>query len=181
MSKRNRKKQRKTPKNASHVDKIWGSKGSAMIYIPTMIDDYNHWMGGVDLSDQRISYYHPDLRCLRNWVPMCIQILSMIRNNGFIVHNNDEKIDNHDTHKVFTLSMITKLMKNATNAYLKEQEMSTAYGTLSTITTPPASMINIPQDRGTGSQSSISNTSDLHSTRSRRPTLQSQSSSSNQN
>ena len=57
--KRNRKKPRKTPKNAKHVDKVWGDKGSVPIFIPKLIYDYNHWMGEVDL---RISYYHPNLK-----------------------------------------------------------------------------------------------------------------------
>lgn len=47
-----------------------------------LIDDYNHWMGGVDISDQRIAYYHPNLRCLRNWIPIFIQIVSIIRSNS---------------------------------------------------------------------------------------------------
>ena len=26
--------------------------------LPKVIDDYSYWMGGVDIADQRISYYH---------------------------------------------------------------------------------------------------------------------------
>ncbi len=63
-------KPRVTPKNKAHVDKVWGDKGKMHIEIPRLIDDYNHWMGGVDLSDQHISYYHPNLRCRRNWIPI---------------------------------------------------------------------------------------------------------------
>ena len=29
-----------------------------MIHIPKLVDEYNHWMGGVDIVDQRIVYYH---------------------------------------------------------------------------------------------------------------------------
>ena len=74
-----------TLKNKNHVDTFWGENGKANVKRPTLIDDYNHWMGGFDLSDQRISYYHPDIRCRRNWVPICIQLLSIIRNNSFLV------------------------------------------------------------------------------------------------
>eukprot|EP00957_Ditylum_brightwellii_P160392 12209964-Ditylum_brightwellii.AAC.1 len=37
---------------------IWGESGTALIDIPTLIDNYNFWMGGVDIGDQQISYYH---------------------------------------------------------------------------------------------------------------------------
>ena len=52
--KRLRKRPRKTINNRRHVDKIWGDEGTKEIYIPTLIDDYNHWMGGVDVADQQI-------------------------------------------------------------------------------------------------------------------------------
>lgn len=79
-----------------------------------MIDDYNHMMGGVDLTDQRISYYHPDLRCFRTWMPMCLQILSLIRNNSYCIHKDDENLQKQNevlNHKVFTLGFIKSLMK----------------------------------------------------------------------
>ena len=53
---------------------------------PYEIERYNSGMGGVDLSDQRISYYHPDLKCHRNWIPMFLQIMSIVRNNAYIVY-----------------------------------------------------------------------------------------------
>ena len=83
-----RRRPRKTLKNKAHVDRIWGQQGKVDIWIPKLIDDYNHWMGGVDLCDQHISYYHPNIRCRRNWVPMFIQMLSIIRSNSYIVHKS---------------------------------------------------------------------------------------------
>jgi len=69
-------------------------------------------MGGVDLADQQIAYYHPYLRCLRNWIPMCIQIISIIKNNSYIVHQNQFK-GKASKHKKFTTDMITHLMNKA--------------------------------------------------------------------
>eukprot|EP00957_Ditylum_brightwellii_P097389 7417533-Ditylum_brightwellii.AAC.1 len=46
---------------------IWGDYGKKDIFIPQLINNYNHWMGGVDLVNQRISYYHPDICCFCNW------------------------------------------------------------------------------------------------------------------
>ena len=110
--KRRRKRPRVTKLNRQHVNKIWGSEGAAEIFIPTLIDDYNHWMGGVDLSDQRISYYHPDLRCYRSWIPIFIQLLSIIRNNMFIVYREFFKKE-AESHKKFTIQVISCLMKKA--------------------------------------------------------------------
>ena len=101
--KRNRGKPRKTLKNCCQVDKIWGEKGAVPIFIPTMIDDYNHWMGGVDLSDQMIAYYHPDFRYYRNWIPMFIQVISIIRNNVYIIQSNYFEKKKICKHKDFTM------------------------------------------------------------------------------
>ena len=57
--KRRRKRPRVTMNNRKHVKEVWGENGTAEIFIPLLIDNYNYWMGGVDVSDQRISYYHP--------------------------------------------------------------------------------------------------------------------------
>ena len=93
--------------------KIWGDKGATKIYIPTLIDDYNYWMGGVDVADQRIAYYHPSkLICQQNWIPIFIQLLSIIRNNAFIVHSKSMG-KNWSPHKVFTQNMIAWLMLRA--------------------------------------------------------------------
>ena len=48
-----------TINNKNYASKIWGDKAKAQICIPTLIDGHNHWMGGVDVSDQKISHYHP--------------------------------------------------------------------------------------------------------------------------
>eukprot|EP00957_Ditylum_brightwellii_P028289 2137275-Ditylum_brightwellii.AAC.1 len=61
---------------------IWGNCRKKEIFIPWLIDNYNHWMGGVDLADQRIPYYHPDICSLWNWIPIFLQILSIMCNNA---------------------------------------------------------------------------------------------------
>ena len=114
---RARRRPRKSQKNKAHVKTIWGDSGKANVYIPTLIDDYNHWMGGVDLKDQRITYYHPNLRCYRNWIPILTQILSIIRNNAFIIHRAHFK-GKALSHKKFTLAMIKHLMMKAKESYL---------------------------------------------------------------
>ena len=105
-----RKKPRKIVENKDHVDIVWKEKSTVEIFIPTLIDNYNHWMCGVDLSNQRIVYYHPNLPCIRNWIPIFIQMLSIVRNNSFIIHLDFLKKD-AKSHKKFTLDMVTYLME----------------------------------------------------------------------
>ena len=80
--------------------------------MPKRIENYNHWMGGEDLSDQRIAYYHPNLRSRRNWIPMFVQIMSIVRNNAYIVHREYFK-NEALSHKKFTLETIRFLMNKA--------------------------------------------------------------------
>ena len=108
-----RKRPRVTQNNRRHVSDIWGDKGSTKIRIPTLIDDYNYWMGGVDVADQRISYYHPSkLVCNRTWIPIFIQLLSIIRNNAYIIHRKNIG-KNHLAQKEFAQKMISWLMTRA--------------------------------------------------------------------
>ena len=52
----------KTKLNVKHVDTIFGIEGQKMIWIPKLIYNYNHKMEGVDLVDQHIAYYQPNVR-----------------------------------------------------------------------------------------------------------------------
>ena len=137
MIERCRRRPRKTQKNQSHAENVWGSKGKVNIMIPKLIDDYNHWMGGVDLYDQHISYYHPNIRCRRNWVPTFIQMLSIIRSNSYIVHKSYLKKISL-SHKEFTREVINCLMNKAIGG---EEHKSLSTRSNSTITssvhTPP--------------------------------------------
>eukprot|EP00957_Ditylum_brightwellii_P025085 1898463-Ditylum_brightwellii.AAC.1 len=47
----NRKHPCKTVNNKQHVGKIWGEDGTDFINIPSLINNYNSWMGGVDVGD----------------------------------------------------------------------------------------------------------------------------------
>ena len=117
--KRLRKKPRVTNKNKHHVSVIWGEKGVVEVFIPILIDNYNHWMGGVDLTDQRVAYYHPDMRCYRNWIPMLLQIVSMIRNNCFLIYHEHYGVKGV-SHKKFTMEMIDCLMSESSYFYENE-------------------------------------------------------------
>ena len=63
------KRQQKRPKlintNRNHVKAVWGTSSVTTVAILRVINDYNHWMGGVNKANQRIAYYCPDICCRR--------------------------------------------------------------------------------------------------------------------
>ena len=74
-----RRKPRPTDTNKRHLDTVWPTGvHKVAVEIPKVIDDYNHWMLGVDLADQLISYYRPRLRCRRNWMPIMFHMFDCI-------------------------------------------------------------------------------------------------------
>ena len=70
------------------------------------------------MVDQRIAYYQPNIRCRRNWIPLFIQSLGIIRNNSYVVHKayfermgtTKKKKDMLRTHKKFSLDMVSELL-----------------------------------------------------------------------
>ena len=92
---------------------IWGDKGATNIKIPTLIDDYNNWMGGIDVADQRILYYHPSkVVCVRNWIPIFIRFL--IPNNASIIHCTNTMKDVL-SQKAFTQEIVWWIMSQSRN------------------------------------------------------------------
>jgi hypothetical protein len=54
---KSRKRSAKTLTNARIVQKAFGSEHTKKLEIPLFIDDYNYYMGGVDLANQfRVAY-----------------------------------------------------------------------------------------------------------------------------
>ena len=86
------------------------------IHIPGCIDDYNHWMNGVNKCDQFVAYYRNCLRCRHIWMPIMFHALDIMRVNAYIVFktlteaNNDPTID----HKSFVMAWIEKLLERTT-------------------------------------------------------------------
>eukprot|EP00957_Ditylum_brightwellii_P071088 5403246-Ditylum_brightwellii.AAC.1 len=77
-------------------------RGRKKSNIPRLMDDYNHWMDRVGVYNQRIIYYHPNLCCSCNWVPIFLQIQSIMRNSAYVVHK-DHYGNNALSHKRFTM------------------------------------------------------------------------------
>jgi len=107
-----RRRPRTTTTNRHHINRVWGDQSIKEINIPKVIDDYNHWMLGVDKSDQLIAYYRPDLRCRRVWMPIMLHCFDVMRVNAFIVakeNNNGKPL----LHKEFIEDWIESLLFRA--------------------------------------------------------------------
>jgi hypothetical protein len=63
---------------------VWGSQAVVPICIPGVIDDYNHWMGGVDKADH-IASYEINLRYRRTWMPIFFRCFDVIRVNSYVI------------------------------------------------------------------------------------------------
>lgn len=75
-----------TSTNAKVVRPIFGGQHTRMLLIPVLIDMYNHFMGGVDIADQRRSYWPTQLRVSRTWLPLFFWCLDTAIVNAFILY-----------------------------------------------------------------------------------------------
>lgn len=111
-----RKRPRATSTNRTAIRDVWGKDAVKKITIPKVIDDYNHWMNGVDLSDQLIAYYRPNLRCRRIWMPMFFHCLDVVRVNSYIAAKQlgwTCRGDAKKMHKEFVVEWIQSMLKKA--------------------------------------------------------------------
>ena len=111
--KRNRRRPRQNQTNKNHIEKIWGENAKTEIKIPSVIDDYNHWMLGVDKSDQLIAYYRPVLRVRRYWMALMFHGLDILRINMYIIHLQLLDDANQLDHKTFLCEFISALLGRA--------------------------------------------------------------------
>jgi len=84
-----RRKPRTTSTNASMVRKAFGDKEHLASYIPTVIDNYNHYMNGVDLADQRRAAYTTHQRTRPNWLALFFFLPDLSITNSYLVFNMD--------------------------------------------------------------------------------------------
>ncbi|CAG8816529.1 24477_t:CDS:2, partial [Cetraspora pellucida] len=64
-----------TSTNARKVHQVFGDNVRKELKIPKLIDDYNHYMKGVDIADQLRSYYNCQLTAHHTWFPLFFWLL----------------------------------------------------------------------------------------------------------
>ena len=67
------------------IDQVWGNQPIRELALPTATVDYNLHMGGVDIADQRRSYYSTQLRVVRSWMPLFFWLLDTTVINSFLL------------------------------------------------------------------------------------------------
>ena len=95
---------------------MWGKSAVKEIEIPGIIDDYNHWMLGVDKADQFVAYYRPNLRCRRVWMPLLFHGLDVLRVNAFVAASRLgwKSTATKASHKDFIAGFVKALLARAT-------------------------------------------------------------------
>ena len=82
---KNRKRPRTSSSNAVEVRKVFGANHRQKLKIPLMVDDYNHFMGGVDIADQLRGYNSTQIQARRNWMPLFFWLLDTALVNSYLL------------------------------------------------------------------------------------------------
>ena len=103
-----------TTTNRANLNAVWGNKFVKKIKIPKVMDDYNHWMCGVNKADQLIAYCHPNPRCRRNWMPIWFHCLDVVQVNSHIVCDHlgwkSQRPNSSSKHKEHCVDFIKALI-----------------------------------------------------------------------
>jgi hypothetical protein len=81
-----RKRPAKTSTNARIVRVIFDQEPTKELAIPCFIDDYNHYMGGVDLANQFREPYEVHRATQRNWWPLFYWLIDVACVNAYRLH-----------------------------------------------------------------------------------------------
>ena len=64
--------------NRRHMHIVWGTEHVPTVKIPQLVDNYNHWMLGVDLVDQLLEYYRPKICYQRLCMPLFLHSTDIV-------------------------------------------------------------------------------------------------------
>ena len=89
-----------------------GSQQKQPMPCPTMIVDYNNNMGGVDLTDQQLSYYSMTTRrTLKWWEKVFWRLVDICIVNSWIIFKTNFPESPINSHKVFRLRLVAELVQ----------------------------------------------------------------------
>ena len=87
-----------------------GSRDKQPLPCPCIIDDYNQYMGGVDLTDQHLSYLHHD-RTLKWWKKVFWRLIDITIVNAWIIFRTNHPESSINTQKKFMLDLAENLVQ----------------------------------------------------------------------
>ncbi len=91
-----------------------------LLPIPCQTNDYNQFMGGVDISDQLRTKFSSQLRGVKTWRPLFYWLLDTTIVNAYLVYEHQrkaklqlgEKDKARCTHRMFCEALVTALLKD---------------------------------------------------------------------
>lgn len=81
------------------------------IYKPGPIMDYNKYMGGVDLADQLIKYYHMERRSIKWYKKLFFHLLDMAVHNSYVAYTS--RTQTQISSLKYRLQLIDQMLLNA--------------------------------------------------------------------
>lgn len=127
---------RKKPKkgSAGHVvaQEVFGQLWEKDLLIPHVIDNYNHYMHGVDITDQFRSYFRTERRCKKNWKPLLYFLLDVAVVNAYRLSaycNSDSRLfTTSRKHFRFQNALAIALMRRCEDRRLGNKVKVTTFG-----------------------------------------------------
>jgi hypothetical protein len=111
-----RKRPVKTSINGRIVRHIFADELTKSLSIPCFIDDYNQYMGGVDLANQFRESYETHRPTFRNWWPLFYWLVDVACVNAYRLHRL--YVEKPLTHLQFRILLYCKLLSYSTKAKL---------------------------------------------------------------
>ena len=90
-----------------------GQNHREQVVKPLCIDEYNHYMGGVDKSDQMLSYYGFNHKTLKWTNRVAFHLLDLAIVNSYILYKLSKQEKKHKTHSQFRIDLAKNLLLTA--------------------------------------------------------------------
>jgi len=115
---RERRRPTATSTGARQTAKIFGSSVQKMLPIPLFIDQYNHYMNGVDVADQIRSYYTTQRRHHQTWKPLWHFLLDTVASNCFKLssYSSPGQIK-RSSHRRFMINLTDQLLQRGSTTH----------------------------------------------------------------
>ena len=108
----------KTSTNGRIVRKVFGDDYIKDLQIPCFIDDYNQYMGGVDLANQFKEAYETHKPTLRTWWPLFYWLIDVACINAYRLYRLSIVSGRPLTHLQFRTELYCKLLSYSEKAKL---------------------------------------------------------------
>ncbi len=115
---RARKRPGKTSTNGRIVRKVFGDEYTKDLLIPCFIDDYNQYMGGVNLANQFREVYETHKPTFRNWWPLFYWLIDVACINAYRLYQLSAS-GRLLTHLQFRIELYCKLLGYSQRAKLE--------------------------------------------------------------